>query len=514
MRKHLALFAAAMLSFTAAMPTLSAQEAGKKPNILVIFGDDVGYGNLSAFNNGVMGYDTPNIDRLAKEGGKLVTYYAQQSCTAGRSAFITGQMPFRTGLSKVGLPGAKLGLQKEDPTIAEMLKPLGYATGQFGKNHLGDRDEFLPTAHGFDEFFGNLYHLNAEEEPENSDYPKDPEFKKKYGPRGVIQSTSDGKITDTGPLTKKRMETVDEEVLAKASDFLDRQVKAKKPFFCWFNTTRMHNYTHVRPENLGKTGLGFYADGMVEHDAIIGKLLDYVDKLGVKENTIVIYTTDNGPMTCMFPDGGFTPFRSEKNTNWDGGWRVPAMIRWPGVVKPGTVYKELVSSEDWFPTLLAAAGNPDVKDQLVKGTKAGEKSFKVHLDGFDQMDYLSGKSDKSARKAFFYFSDDGDLLALRNERFKVHFMIQEAKGLDVWKNPFVKTRLPVLFDLKVDPYEKGDDGVGYEDWFYHRAYVMVPAQDAVANMIATFKEFPPRQKPASFTAGDALDALSTTGAGK
>lgn len=511
--KHRQLLLAVAFAFTASAIVAQAQD--KKPNILVIFGDDVGYGNISAFNNHVMGYDTPNLDRLAKEGGKFVTYYAQQSCTAGRSAFITGQMPFRTGLSKVGLPGAKLGLQKEDPTMAEMLKPLGYATGQFGKNHLGDRDEFLPTNHGFDEFFGNLYHLNAEEEPENEDYPKNPEFKKKYGPRGVIHSTADGKIEDTGPLTKKRMETIDEEVFAKTTDFIDRQIKAEKPFFVWFNTTRMHNYTHVKPENSGKTGLGFYADGMVEHDGHIGQLLDYVEKSGLKENTIVIYTTDNGPMTCMFPDGGFTPFRSEKNTNWDGGWRVPAMIRWPGVVKPGTVFKELVSAEDWFPTLLAAAGNADVKEQLLKGTQAGSKSFKVHLDGYNQTDYLSGKSKESARKQFFYFSDDGDLLAVRNERFKVHFMIQEAKGLDVWVRPFVKLRAPMLFDLKIDPYEKSDDGVGYKDWFYHREYVLVPAQEIVGNMLATFKDFPPRQKPSSFTVGDALEALSTPGgAGK
>jgi arylsulfatase A-like enzyme len=504
----------ALLAAHNAKVSATLQKEGKKPNILVIFGDDVGYGNISAFNNHVMGYDTPNLDRLAKEGGKLVTYYAQQSCTAGRSAFITGQMPFRTGLSKVGLPGAKLGLQKEDPTIAEMLKPLGYATGQFGKNHLGDRDEFLPTAHGFDEFFGNLYHLNAEEEPENPDYPKEPEFKKKYGPRGVIKATADGKVTDTGPLSKKRMETIDEEVLAVASDFLDRQVKADKPFFCWFNTTRMHNFTHVKPENSGKTGLGFYADGMVEHDAVVGKLLDYVDKLGIKDNTIVIYTTDNGPMTCLFPDGGSTPFRNEKNTNWDGGWRVPAMIRWPGVVKPGTVFKELFSSEDWFPTLLAAAGNADVKEQLLKGTQAGEKSFKVHLDGFNQTDYLSGKSDKSDRKGFFYFSDDGDLLAVRGERIKVHFMLQESTGINVWRRPFVKLRAPIFFDLKIDPYEKGDVGLGYEDWWYRRAYVLVPVQEAVANMVATFKDYPPRQKPASFTVDDALNALTTPSGGK
>jgi arylsulfatase A-like enzyme len=486
--------------------TLAAQ-AADKPNILFIMGDDVGYWNISAYHQGVMGYDTPNIDRLAKEGGQFTAYYAQQSCTAGRSAFITGQMPFRTGLSKVGLPGADLGLQPEDPTIAELLKPLGYMTGQFGKNHLGDKDEFLPTNHGFDEFFGNLYHLNAEEEPENSDYPKSPEFKKKFGPRGVIKSSADGRIEDTGPLTKKRMETIDEEVLAAATDFLDRAKKADKPFFCWFNTTRMHNFTHVKEENRGKTGLGFYADGMVEHDAIIGKLLDAVDELGLTENTIVVYTTDNGPMVCLFPDSGTTPFRGEKNTNWDGGWRVPALIRWPGVVKPGTRFTGLVAGEDWMPTFLAAAGVPDIKENLLKGYKAGEKSFKVHLDGYNQIDYLSGKSDKTARKEFFYFSDDGDLLAVRGERVKAHFMIQEATGIDVWRHPFTTLRAPIFFDLEIDPGERAQEGMGYDDWWYRRSYIAVPLQNLVGKTLASFKEYPPRQKPSSFTIDQAMEAL-------
>ncbi|PQO41233.1 arylsulfatase [Blastopirellula marina] len=483
--------------------------AADKPNILIIFGDDVGYWNISTFNGGLMGYETPNIDRLAKEGGKFTCYYAQQSCTAGRSAFITGQMPFRTGMSKVGLPGADLGLQPEDPTIAELLKPLGYTTGQFGKNHLGDKDEFLPTNHGFDEFFGNLYHLNAEEEPENEDYPKNPEFKKKYGPRGVIHSTADGKIEDTGPLTKKRMETIDEEVLGVAKDFLERSTKADKPFFCWFNTTRMHNFTHVSDKYAGKTGLGFYADGMVGHDAVIGQLLDYVDELGIADNTIVVYTTDNGPMVCLYPDAGTTPFRGEKNTNWDGGWRVPAVIRWPGTVKPGTVFQDLVAGEDWLPTLLAAAGDPAIKDKLLKGHKAGDKTYKVHLDGFDQSDYLAGKTDESARKGFMYFSDDGDLLAVRGKRIKAHFMIQEATGIDVWRNPFTTLRAPIFFDLKIDPGERGDEGMNYNDWWYRRAYVLVPVQQEVARVLETFKEYPPRQKPASFTVGDALEALSS-----
>jgi arylsulfatase len=486
--------------------------SGKKPNILVIMGDDIGIWNLSCYHRGFLGYNTPNIDRLAREGGQFMSYYAQQSCTAGRSAFITGQLPFRTGLSKVGLPGADLGIRKEDPTIAELLKPLGYATGQFGKNHLGDKDEFLPTNHGFDEFFGNLYHLNAEEEPENSDYPKNPEFRKKFGPRGVIKASTDGKVQDTGPLTKKRMETIDEEVLAAATDFIDRQHKASKPFFCWFNTTRMHNFTHVQEANLGKTGHGFYADGMVEHDALVGKLLNSVDKLGLTENTLVVYTTDNGPMVCLWPDAGVTPFRGEKATNWDGGWRVPTLIRWPGTVKPGTLFTELFAGEDWLPTLLAAAGDPGVKEKLLKGHQAGDKTFKVHLDGYNQTDYLAGKG-PTARKEFFYFSDDGDLLALRYENMKVHFMIQEATGIDVWRRPFTTLRGPMVFDLAVDPVERAREGMGYEDWMYRHAFVAVPIQTLVGKTLASFKEFPPRQKPASFTVDQALEKLQNANSG-
>ena len=486
-------------------------EAQSKPNILVIMGDDVGIFNVSAFHQGMMGYSTPNIDRIAKEGGMLMTYYAQQSCTAGRSAFITGQLPFRTGLSKVGLPGADLGLQPQDATIAELLKPLGYMTGQFGKNHLGDKNEFLPTNHGFDEFFGNLYHLNAEEEPENSDYPKNPEFKKKFGPRGVIKSTAGGKIEDTGPLTKERMETIDEEVLGVTKDFLSRAKKADKPFFCWFNTTRMHNFTHVKKDHLGKTGLGFYADGMVEHDALVGDLLNYVDELGLTKNTIVVYTTDNGPMVCLYPDSGTTPFRGEKNTNGEGGWRVPAMIRWPGVVKPGSKFPGIFAGEDWMPTILAAAGDPNIKEKLLKGHQAGDKTFKVHLDGFNQMDYLAGKSDKSARNEFFYFSDDGDLLALRYERMKIHFMVQDATGIDVWRNPFRTLRAPIFFDLEVNPFEHGQEGMGYDDWWYRRAYIAIPVQNIVGKTLMSFKDFPPRQKPASFTIDQAMEALLKPG---
>ena len=475
-------------------------------------GDDIGIYNLSAYHQGMMGYNTPNIDRLAKEGGQFMSYYAQQSCTAGRSAFITGQLPFRTGLSKVGLPGADLGLQPQDATIAELLKPLGYMTGQFGKNHLGDKDEFLPTNHGFDEFFGNLYHLNAEEEPENSDYPQNPEFKKKFGPRGVIKSTAGGKIEDTGPLTKERMETIDEEVLGVTKDFLSRAKKAKKPFFCWFNTTRMHNFTHVKKDHLGKTGLGFYADGMVEHDALVGDLLNYVDELDLTKDTIVVYTTDNGPMVCLYPDAGTTPFRGEKNTNWEGGWRVPAMIRWPGIVKPGSKFPGIFAGEDWMPTILAAAGEPNIKEKLLKGHQAGEKTFKVHLDGFNQMDYLTGKTAKSARNEFFYFSDDGDLLALRYERMKIHFMVQDATGIDVWRNPFRTLRAPIFFDLEVDPFERGQEGMGYDDWWYRRSYIAIPVQNIVGKTLMSFKEFPPRQKPSSFTIDHAMEALSKPGA--
>jgi len=509
--EHLFLFA---LLVALGSGQLSAQTS--KPNILVIMGDDIGIYNLSTYHQGMMGYSTPNIDRIANEGGKFMNYYAQQSCTAGRSAFITGQLPFRTGLSKVGLPGADLGLRKEDPTIAELLKPLGYFTGQFGKNHLGDKDEFLPSKHGFDEFFGNLYHLNAEEEPENEDYPKSPDFKKKFGPRGVIHSYADGRIEDTGPLTKKRMETIDEEVLSVTQDFLSRAKKSDKPFFCWFNTTRMHNFTHVKEENLGKTGLGFYADGMVEHDALVGKLLKTVDDLGLDKNTIVIYTTDNGPMVCLYPDAGTTPFRGEKNTNWEGGWRVPAMIRWPGVVKPGTKFTDIVAGEDWLPTILAAAGDSNIKEELLKGHKAGDKNFKVHLDGYNQIDYLSGKSEKGKRDEFFYFSDDGDLLALRYQRLKIHFMIQEATGIDVWRRPFTTLRAPIFFDLEVDPFERGQEGMGYNDWWYRRSYMAVPIQNIVGKTLMTFKDFPPRQKPASFTIDQAMEALtrSTSPGGK
>ena len=487
---------ACTLALSAASVTAYAAD---KPNILVIFGDDVGYWNLSTYNQGMMAYNTPNIDSIAAEGAKFTNFYAQQSSTAGRSAFITGQMPKRTGLSKVGLPGAKEGISEKDPTIATILKDLGYATGQFGKNHLGDRDEHLPTNHGFDEFFGNLYHLNAEEEPENVDYPKDPAFRKQFGPRGVIHSYADGKIEDTGSLTRKRMETVDGEFLDAAESFIEKQVKADKPFFTWFNTTRMHNFTHVPAEYAGKTGAGFYADGIKQHDDQIGQLLKKIKDLGIDDNTIIIYTTDNGPMINLWPDAGMTPFRSEKNTGWEGGFRVPAIIKWPGHIKANTTFNGIAALEDFFPTLVAAAGNDKVKTELLKGKKASGQSYKVHLDGYNQLPYLTGKVQESPRKEFAYWSDDGDLMALRYGKFKFHFMIQENEtGLDIWKKPLTKMRVPEMFDLSIDPFERGDTGMGYDTWMYERSFLMMPAIDKVKEMMATFEKFPPRMEPGSF----------------
>lgn len=499
-----------------AAATTFAQTAGNRPNILVIFGDDIGQTNISAYSRGLMGFTTPNIDRIGAEGGVFVNYYGQQSCTAGRAAFILGQCLFRTGLTKVGLPGASVGLQKEDPTIAEFLKPLGYITGQFGKNHLGDRDEFLPTAHGFDEFFGNLYHLNAEEEPENEDYPKDPAFRKQWGPRGVLKATADGKIEDTGPLTKKRMETVDEEFLAASKDFIERSHKAGKPFFVWFNATRMHVFTHLKPASAGKTGLGTQADGMTEHDGMVGELLKQLDDLKIADNTIVIYSTDNGAMKNQWPDGGASPFRSEKDTNWDGAFRVPALIRWPGKIKPGTNFMELFSAEDWLPTLVAAAGgDPKLRDNVTKGVTAGNKTFKVHINGYNQLDYLTGKTDKGARHDFFYFSDDGDLMAYRDSRFKFIFDRQDAQGMAVWRYPLTRLRAPLVLDLKSDPYEYAwDNAANYEDWFMKRAYLALPAVARVSEYLKTYKDFPPRQRPASFTIDQVVEKLESAIKGK
>lgn len=489
-----------------------AGSPGRPVNILVIFGDDIGQSNISAYTFGLMGYRTPNIDRIAREGMMFTDYYAEQSCTAGRSSFITGQATLRTGLSKVGVPGATVGLQKEDATIAELLKPLGYATGQFGKNHLGDRDEYLPTNHGFDEFFGNLYHLNAEEEPEQRTYPRDPEFRKRFGPRGVIKSSADGKIEDTGPLTKKRMETIDDETSAAAMDFIERQTRADKPFFCWFNSTRMHLRTHVaenRRSPPGITARTEYADGMVEHDGHIGQILKKLEDLGIANDTLVLYTTDNGPHMNSWPDGAMTPFRSEKDTNWEGAFRVPCMIRWPGRIQAGTVSNEMVSGLDWLPTLVAAAGDPDITDKLLKGHTAGTKSFKVHLDGFNQLPYLTGQQDRSARNKFFYFNDDGDLVAMRYENWKIVFEEQRAPGtMRIWAEPFTSLRLPKLFDLRADPYERADiTSNTYYDWFVSQPYIIFLAQDEVAKFLGTFREFPPRQRAASFSIDQIIEKM-------
>jgi arylsulfatase len=509
-------FVAAAVSFVVVflgMPVspLFAQTEPKKPNILVIWGDDIGYWNISAYNQGMMGYKTPNIDRIAKEGALFTDWYGQQSCTAGRAAFITGQSPFRTGMLKVGLPGAKEGLQARDVTIAQLLKARGYKTGQFGKNHLGDRDEHLPTAHGFDEFFGSLYHLNAEDEPEHPDYFKDPEMRKRYATRGVIHSWAnpDGtqKIELTGALTKKRMETVDEEFTREAFRFMEESKKDGKPFFLWWNSTRMHIWTRLKTESQDKTGLGIYPDGMVEHDAMVGQLLDKLKELGLEDDTIVMYSTDNGAEKFTWPDGGQSPFRGEKNTNWEGGYRVPCAIRWPGVIKPGTVLNDIFSHEDMLPTLLAAAGDPEVKQKLMKGMKVGTATFKVHLDGYNLTDALAGNS-PSPRHEFFYFNDDGSLVGLRYDQWKIVFAEQRAHGFDVWQEPFVQLRLPKLFNLRSDPFETADhEGMDYERWRVEHVFVLVPAQQYVGKFLSTFKEFPPSQKPGSFSIDQALESL-------
>ena len=483
-----------------------------KPNILVIWGDDIGQSNISTYTHGMMGYKTPNIDRIASEGMAFTDYYAEQSCTAGRSSFITGQSVFRTGLSKVGLPGAKEGMNEKDPTIAGLLKEQGYATGQFGKNHLGDRDEMLPSNHGFDEFFGNLYHLNAEEEPENEDYPKNPEFRKKYGPRGVIHSYAGGKIEDTGPLTKKRMETVDDETSDAAIDFIKKQHKAGKPWFVWWNGTRMHFRTHVKKELRGISGQDEYSDGMVEHDMHVGKFLELLDELGVVDNTLVFYSTDNGPHMNTWPDAAMTPFRGEKNTNWEGAMRVPAMVRWPGHIEAGVWSNEIMHHMDWLPTILAAAGDANIKDNLLKGHKAMGRDYKVHLDGYNFLPYLTGKEEISPRKEIFYFSDDGDLTALRYQDWKLIFMEQRVEGtLQAWMEPFVPLRVPLIENLRRDPYERAEiTSNTYYDWLLDRAYLLVPAQAYVGDFLATFREYPPRQKAASFSLDQVMETLTTT----
>ena len=505
----------------AALPwSLQAQD---KPNIVVIWGDDIGQSNISAYSRGMMGYHTPNIDRLAQEGIIFTDYYGEQSCTAGRSSFITGQSVFRTGLSKVGLPGAKEGMMVEDPTIAVVLNDLGYATGQFGKNHLGDRDEHLPTNHGFDEFFGNLYHLNAEEEPENEDYPGDlvladgRTFREAFGPRGVIKSFADGEIIDTGPLTKKRMESIDDETVAAAIDFMERKTSDDEPFFLWWNGTRMHFRTHVSEERMAKFKEMYphadeYSVGMLEHDMHVGMLLDKIDELGIADDTIVLYSTDNGPHYNTWPDAGATPFRGEKNTNWEGGWRVPALVRWPGVVEPGTVSNGIVHHMDWFPTFAAAAGDPDVKEQLMEGytSEALGRDYKVHLDGYDIADHIADpRNVESPRNDIFYFSDDGDLTALRYGQWKLIFMEQRAAGtLLTWMEPFTPLRLPLIFNLRRDPYERAQiTSNTYYDWLLDRVYLLVPAQKYVARFMETFKEFPPRQEAASFSLEKVMEQL-------
>ena len=492
--------------------TTPAMAQTKKPNILVIWGDDIGLTNISAYTMGLVGYRTPNIDRIAREGMIFTDYYGEQSCTAGRSSYIMGQSVKRTGLSKVGLPGAKEGMRTEDPTIAGLLKAQGYVTGQFGKNHLGDRDDMLPTNHGFDEFFGNLYHLNAEEEPENEDYPKDPKFRERFGPRGVIKSFADGRIEDTGPLTKKRMETVDEETLAGALDFIDRAHKANKPFFVWWNGTRMHFRTHVKKELRGISGQDEYADGMVEHDMHVGKLLEKLDELGIADNTIVHYSTDNGVHMNTWPDAGMTPFRGEKNTNWEGGWRVPSMVRWPGKIKAGSVSNEIMHHMDWLPTYLAAAGDADIKAKLKKGgVKAIGRTYKVHLDGYNFLPYLTGKAKKGPRKEIFYFSDDGDLTALRYNDWKLIFMEQKEEAtLRAWIEPWTRLRIPLILNLRRDPYERAySTSNTYYDWLIDRAFLLVPAQVYVGKFLKTFKEFPPRQEVASFSLDKVMKKLMT-----
>lgn len=470
--------------------SLIAQK-NEKPNILVIWGDDIGWSNISKYNHGMMGYKTPNIDRLANEGAMFTDWYSQQSCTAGRAAFVTGQHPFRTGLLTIGMPGSTHGITEEMPTIADLLKEHGYTSGQFGKNHLGDRDEHLPTNHGFDEFFGNLYHLNAEEEPETYYYPQDPEFKAKYGPRGVIHSYADGKVEDTGPLTQKRMETVDEEFLQAALDFIDKAHEQGKPFFVWFSATRMHVWTRLKEESYRKTGISIYADGMVEHDEHVGILLAKLDELGITDNTLVMYSTDNGAETFTWPDGGITPFHGEKGTTWEGGFRAPCAIRWPGVIKPGSIYNDIFSHEDMLPTILAAAGDPDVKEKLLKGHEANGKVFRTHLDGYNLMPYFKGEVEKGPRNSIFYFDQGGNLNALRVNNWKLHFTILEGPINEAVR---VQRAWPIIINLRADPYEiMWQESQMYMRWMADNMWTFVPAQTYVAEFLGTFKDFPPRR---------------------
>jgi arylsulfatase A-like enzyme len=528
LHKFLAPVATCLLSFN------PAQAQTKPPNIVIIWGDDIGQSNISAYSHGVMGYKTPNIDRLAKEGVMFTDYYAEQSCTAGRSSFITGQSGLRTGLTKVGLPGATLGLQKEDPTIAELLKPLGYATGQFGKNHLGDRNEFLPTVHGFDEFYGNLYHLNAEEEPELPDYPKDPAFRAKYGPRGVMDCKASDKddqtvdprfgrvgkqvCKDTGPLDRARMITIDDDIANRAVDFIQRQNRAGKPAFVWVNFTHMHFRTHTKPESIGQSGRwqSPYHDTMIDHDKNVGTVLKSLDDLGIAGNTFVMYSTDNGPHMNSWPDAAMTPFRNEKNSNWEGAYRVPAMFRWPGKIKPGQVSNEMVGHHDMLPTILAMAGDPDIKGKLLKGDKVGDTTYKVHLDGDSLVPHVTGQEAKSPRDSFLYVNDDQQLVGLRYDNFKFVFMEQRAPGtLRVWAEPFTNLRVPKIFNLRTDPYERADiTSNTYYDWLLDHAFLLVPAQDYIGKFLLTFKEFPQRQKAASFNMDEVMQKLKEPPAAK
>ena len=501
-----------------------------KPNILVIWGDDIGITNLSCYSQGLMGYRTPNIDRIANEGMLFTDSYGEQSCTAGRAAFITGQSVYRTGLSKVGFPGADVGLQAEDPTIPELLKPLGYATAQFGKNHFGDRNKFLPTAHGFDEFFGNLYHLNAEEEPERPNYPTEeeaPRWRQQFLPRGVIHSwatdtddpTEDPKfgpvgkqrIEDTGPLTKKRMETIDDDIVANAKRWISDQHQAGTPFFCWVSTTHMHLFTHTKPESVGQAGRwqSEYHDTMVDHDKHVGELLDLVDELGIAEDTIVVYSTDNGPHMNSWPDAAMTPFRSEKDTNWEGAFRVPELVRWPGKIPAGIVSNEIIQHHDWLPTFLAAAGEPDIVEKLKQGHQAGDKTFKVHIDGYNLLPYLTGEVDKSPRRGFIYFSDDTDVLGIRVDNWKFVFMEQRSPGtLALWGEPFTPLRFPKIYNLRTDPFERADTTSNtYWNWVLENIYLFTVGNVLTTQFLETFKEFPPRQEAASFTVDHAVEKL-------
>lgn len=463
--------------------------AQDKPNILVIWGDDIGWSNVGFNNNGMMGYKTPNIDRIANEGAVFTDWYGQQSCTAGRAAFILGQHPFRSGLLTIGMPGDSHGIQSSQPTIADLLKPQGYATGQFGKNHLGDQDEHLPTQHGFDEFFGNLYHLNAEEEPEGYYYPKDPEFRKKFGPRGVIHSYSDGRMEDTGPLTKQRMETVDDEFEDAAISFIEKAHADGKPFFVWLSATRMHVWTHLKEESEGVTGIGLYADGMVEHDKAVGRILDKLDELGITDNTIVMYSTDNGAEKFTWPDGGSSPFRGEKGTTWEGGFRVPCAIRWPGVIEPGSIINDIFSHEDMMPTLLAAAGEPSIKEKVLSGYQANGKTFKQHLDGYNMLPFLKGDAEESPRKEIFYFDAGGNLNAIRYGMWKLHFAIMDgAINTAYRKTP----SWPLAINLRGDPYEVSFESGLYTRWYGENMWLFVPAQRYAAEFLSTFKDFPPQ----------------------